>query len=176
MKTYVLPEGTGMTRKKIEDFKEDFSLLIEAGFIAVKQLDEDSAKRIFHSAHILNPKSMAPQIGLGYIALNKLLVREATAIFREVLHNEPNNYLAQTFMGICYLLNEPKRKEGKEMIKKAMNATDDETVKNLGAVSLEWASKDLEKMKSPFSISDEEINSVKEEAAQKRIRSEEQTK
>ncbi len=56
-----------MTKQKIADFKEDFPLLIEAGFIAVKQLDEISASRIFNAAQAINPHSTAPQIGLGYI-------------------------------------------------------------------------------------------------------------
>lgn len=162
-----------MPRKKLEDFKPDFGMLVEAGFVAVKQLDEMSAKRIFHAAHVLNPESSAPHIGLGYIALNKLFVREAIAIFDEVLKKEPENYLAKTFLGICYLLNEPKRQEGEEIIKEAMGKTSDETVRNLGAVSLEWADKDLKKMKAPFFITDEEIESVKSEVKAKRISEEE---
>jgi Tfp pilus assembly protein PilF len=104
-----------MTKQKIEDFKEDFSLLIEAGFIAVKQLDEISATRIFHAAQEINPDSTAPQIGLGYIALNKLEVKHATKIFEEVAQKEPENYLAQTFLGICFLLTKAKRKKGKKL-------------------------------------------------------------
>ena len=57
---------------KLEDFRHDFALLIEAGFVAVKQLDELSARRLFEAAQVLRPDSTAPQIGLGYIALNKL--------------------------------------------------------------------------------------------------------
>ena len=61
-----------MDSDKILEFKEDFSLLIEAGFVAVKQLDETSSIRIFQAAQALSPQSTAPQIGMGYIALNKL--------------------------------------------------------------------------------------------------------
>jgi len=100
-----------MDEAKLDEFKEDFSLLIEAGFIAVKQLDETSASRIFNAAQVMSPNSTAPQIGLGYIALNKLEIKEATKIFEEVLKKEPENHLAQTFLGICFLLNKPKRKK-----------------------------------------------------------------
>lgn len=139
-----------MTDPKFQEFRPDFRLLIEAGFVAVKQLDEASSLKIFEAAKVLNPESSAPLIGLGYIALNKLEVKKATSIFEEVLKHEPENYLAQTFLGICFLLTKPKQKEGEELIKKAMEKSTDPTVKNLGSVSLEWAEKDLKKLKSPF--------------------------
>ena len=62
-------------------------------------------KRIFEAAQLLNPQSTAPQIGLGYIALNKLQMKEACLIFESIVELEPENQLAQTFLGICYLLN-----------------------------------------------------------------------
>jgi len=139
-----------MTKGTVEDFQDDFALLIEAGFIAVKQLDETSATRIFKAAQVLNKDSVAPRIGLGYIAMNKLEVKEATKIFEEVLRKEPGNQLAKTFLGICFLLTKPKMEKGEELIKEAIEASDDETVKSLGKLSLEWAEKDLRKNKSPF--------------------------
>lgn len=134
----------------MDTFKEDFALLIEAGFIAVKQLDETSATRIFHAAHVISPNSTAPEIGLGYIHLNKLEIKKATEIFEAVTAKEPDNYLAQTFLGMCYLLTKPKRKKGEMIIKEAVEKSDDPTIKNLGKISLEWAEKDLNKIKSPF--------------------------
>jgi len=139
-----------MATENLDEFVDDFALLIEAGFIAVKQLDEVNANRIFCAAHALSPKSVAPQIGLGYIALNKLEVKKATIIFDDVVKKEPENLLAKVFLGICYLLTKPKRKEGEEMIKKSIEKSDDPTVKNLGKISLEWADKDLSRIKSPF--------------------------
>lgn len=139
-----------MDQGKLTDYKEDFALLIEAGFIAVKQLDETSATRIFNAAQVMSPHNLAPQIGLGYIALNKLEVKQATKIFEEVVKKEPNNYLAVTFLGICFLLTKPKRKKGEKMIREAIDKAADPTIKNLGTLSLEWAEKDLSKEKSPF--------------------------
>jgi lipopolysaccharide biosynthesis regulator YciM len=147
-----------MSDEKLEAFKEDFPLLIEAGFVAVKQLDETSASRIFHAAQALNPESTAPQIGLGYISLNKLEVKEATKAFEEVIKKEPENYLAQTFLGICFLLNKPKRKKGEKLIQEAMKKTDNPSIKNLGEVSLEWANKDLTKKEAPFFAAKQEEN------------------
>ena len=133
-------------------FRDDFSLLIEAGFVAVKQLDEVSASRIFHAAQLISPDSTAPQIGLGYIALNKLEMREATEIFEKVIAKEPENQLAQTFYGICLLLNKQQRHKGEKLIKEIITAATDPTIKALGEISLEWAEKDLskEKTKAPF--------------------------
>lgn len=139
-----------MDETKLKEFKEDFSLLIEAGFVAVKQLDETSASRIFHAAQVLSPTSTAPQLGLGYIALNKLELKEATKVFEEILKKEPANYLAQTFLGICCLLNKSKRKKGEKLIQEAMDKAADPTIKSLGKISLEWAEKDLKKEKAPF--------------------------
>lgn len=133
------------------EFKEDFSLLIEAGFVAVKQADEVSAKRIFSAAQALSPKHTAPKIGMGYIALNKLQIKEATKIYEEVIALEPENYLAQVFYGMCFLLTKGKLQKGEEIIKAAMQKTSDVTVKNLAKISLEWAEKDLSKKNSlPF--------------------------
>jgi Flp pilus assembly protein TadD len=155
-----------MDQDKVNEFKEDFALLIEAGFIAVKQLDETSSTRIFHAAQVLSPYNTAPQIGLGYIALNKLEVKEATAIFESVLQAEPQNYLAQTFLGICYLLTKPKRKKGEKIIRDAIEKSTDPTIKNLGTISLEWSEKDLSKQsKAPFFIN--QPNTLEEETEEK---------
>lgn len=135
---------------KLSNFKGDFALLIESGFIAVKQLDEMSARRIFEAAQVINPESSAPKIGLGYIAMNKLEVKEATRIFEEVLAKEPENYLAQSFLGICYLLLKAKQKKGEKLIQEAMEKSTDPTIQNLGKIALEWAEKDLKKEKAPF--------------------------
>jgi lipopolysaccharide biosynthesis regulator YciM len=140
-----------MDEEKMAEFKEDFSLLIEAGFVAVKQMDEVSATRIFQAAQAMSPFNTAPQIGMGYIALNKLQIKEATRIFETVTQTEPENYLAQTFLGMCFLLTKGKRKKGEKIINEAMEKTADPTIKNLGAISLEWAEKDLYKKSSaPF--------------------------
>lgn len=143
-----------MDEQKVQLFKEDFALLVEAGFIAVKQLDEISAKRLFHAAQVLSPESTAPQIGMGYIALNKLEMKEATKIFKEVSEKEPENQLAKTFLGICYLLNKARRKKGEEIINEVLAVTADPTIKSLGELALVWADKDLSKFgktkKMPF--------------------------
>lgn len=139
-----------MEREKIQDFKPDFALLIQAGFIAIKQLDETSARRIFQAALVINRESTAPLVGIGYIALSKLEVKEATQIFEAIVNKEPDNHLATMFLGICYLLNKVKRDVGEKLISETMEKTDDETIKNVGRVAMEWSEKDLKKLKAPF--------------------------
>ncbi|MBA3720901.1 MAG: SctF chaperone SctG [Parachlamydiaceae bacterium] len=157
-----------MESEKILEFKEDFALLIEAGFVAVKQLDETSAARIFNAAQALSPLSSAPQIGLGYISLNKLEVKEATRIFESVVEKEPDNHLAQTFLGISYLLTKSKRKKGEKLIREMIEKSNDPTIKNLGTISLEWSEKDLSKKSlSPFFASQMEKEEKEEEEDKK---------
>lgn len=154
-----------MDEDLLKSFKEDFPLLIESGFIAVKQLDEISATRIFYAAQAISPGHTAPQIGLGFIALNKLEIKEATRIFEAVVEKEPKNYLAQAFLGMCFLLTKTKRKKGEKLIEETMELTDDETIVNLCKISLEWAEKDLKKLSSPF-LGDKEEQKIEEQAEQ----------
>ena len=140
------------SKNNLASFKEDFSLMIEAGFVAVKQCDERSARQIFKAAQILSPKSVAPEIGLGYIALNKMQLKESDAIFEDVVKKEPNNLLASAFLGISYVLQKAKRKKGIELLENARDKSDEATVKNLAEITLKWIVKDLEKKesKAPF--------------------------
>lgn len=153
-----------MDPEKLKLFKEDFGLLIEAGFVAVKQLDETSASRIFHAAQVISPNSVAPQIGLGYIALNKLEVKAATKIFEAIVKQEPENKLAEVFLGICFLLSKPKRSKGEDIIQKIINTSTDPMVLNLAKISLEWANRDLKTGRTRFPFDDGSKNPPKEVA------------
>lgn len=134
---------------------QDFATFIEAGFVAVKQLDEKSARALFQAAHVLRPDSLAPSIGLGYIALNKMDLKEAKEIFSYILTQDAEHYLAQVFLGITYLLLKTERDKGESLIRNAVEKTTDPTVKHLGETSLQWMDHDLKKdrsKESPFSV------------------------
>src|SRR5205807_10264077 len=103
----------------LKEFKEDYALFIEAGFVAVKQLDEIAARRLFKAAELLNPDNPASQLGLGYIAVNKLQVSEGIKIFEGILKKDPEHHLAQALLGVCYLLTKTKRKKGEKLIQEA---------------------------------------------------------
>ena len=47
-------------------YKEHFIVMVEAGFIAVNQADEDSAMKLFKAATLLDPKNLLPRVGMGY--------------------------------------------------------------------------------------------------------------
>ena len=126
----------------LEFFSEDYSLFIEAGFVAVKQLDEIAA-RLFKAAEVLNPDNPASQLGLGYIALNKLHVTEAATVFETILKRDPEHRLAQALLGVAYLLSQDKKKRGEQLLLDAREKCDDPTIKNLADVCLDWLKKDL---------------------------------
>jgi len=127
----------------LDFFAEDFALFIEAGFIAVKQLDEIASRRLFKAAEILNPNNPAPQLGLGYIALNKLRVPEAVTTFESIVKKDPEHHLAKALLGVAYLLTQDKKKKGEQLILEAQERSDDPTIKNLAEVCLNWLKKDL---------------------------------
>jgi len=129
--------------KLIDFFAEDYSLFIEAGFVAVKQLDEIAARRLFKAAETLNPDNPAAQLGIGYVALNKLQVSEAAATFESILKKDPGHHLAKALLGVSYLLTKDKKKRGEELVKEAKAASDDPTIKNLADVCLDWVKKRL---------------------------------
>ncbi len=146
----------------LEYFVEDYALFIEAGFVAVKQLDEIAARRLFKAAEMLNPDNPAAQLGMGYIALNKLQVSDATKIFEEILKKDPSHYLAQALLGVCFLLTKNKRAQGEKLILDAKEKSDDPTIRNLSEVCINWATADLTSKNSPFSVAAQESGQEKE--------------
>jgi hypothetical protein len=127
----------------LSSFNDDYSLFIEAGFVAVKQLDEIAGRRLFKAAEILNPDNPASKLGIGYIALNKLQVTEASTIFESILNEDPSHHLAKALLGVSYLLTKDKKKKGEELILEAKAKSDDPTIKNLADTCLDWVGKDL---------------------------------
>ena len=134
-----------------KEFDEDYRLFIEAGFSAVKKMNEASAQKLFRAAQVLRPGEPEWEMGYGYIALNKLEIKLASKYFEGVLKRHPDYHMAQVFLGLSYLFKPEMRKEGEKLIKEAMEKSDDPSLENLGKVSLEFAEKDLkEKSKAPF--------------------------
>lgn len=103
----------------LDFFHDDYALFIEAGFVAIKQSDEIAARRLFKAAEMINPDNPAAQLGFGYIALNKLQLTEARAIFDAILKKDPEHHLALALLGVSYLFTKDKRKEGEELLQKA---------------------------------------------------------
>ena len=127
----------------LDFYADDFALFVEAGFIAVKQLDEIAARRLFKAAELLRPESSAPKLGLGYIELNKMRAIDAARIFESILEKEPHHSLAKALLGVSYILTKDKRKQGEELIQAAKKESNDPTIQNLADVSMQWMKKDL---------------------------------
>lgn len=134
---------------KFKQYAQDVPLLVEAGFIAIKQVDEDSAKKCFYAAMIANPEESLSVVGLGIVHLFKLELDQAKELFNAVLQKEPNNDMAKTMLGIAnlYTITDEGLKEGKELIHEAMHSTDDAELKQLGKYSQELMKEIKKKMK-----------------------------
>lgn len=136
----------------IKKFEEDFPLLIELGFIAVKYGNEEMSKNLFMCAETLNPESAAPKMGKAYIHLNKLELKEAIKLYQEVIEEEKDNQMARMFLGICHVLEKKDVEKGEKLIEEALANAEDDTVKNLGKTSLNWIKKEFKEQKGMFGM------------------------
>src|ERR1700722_9940537 len=98
----------------LQDFKSDLPLLVEMGLIAIKQGDEESAKKLFNSVSVIDPASTMKKMGYGLIAIHKMDIKNGINLFEEILQVEPTNYRAQAFLGFAYLLSTLKEETAKE--------------------------------------------------------------
>jgi hypothetical protein len=138
-----------MSKDAYKNYKEDFLLLLEAGFIAVNAADEDSAVKLFKAAEVLKPESTFPKVGFGYMHLCKLELKQATKIFREVLDKEPDNEMAKTFLGICMTLIPNEATAGEKSLEE-LTHSNDSSIKKLAGTAIEFAEKFVKKSSSPI--------------------------
>src|SRR5215510_14386793 len=108
----------------LKAYKDDFLLMLETGFIAVNQADEDSALKLFRAAEILNPENVLPKVGFGYLHLHKLELSQAVRAFQEVLEKEPKNEMAKAFLGICMSLSPQQLEKGEKVLEETMKSKD----------------------------------------------------
>lgn len=136
-------------QEKVQEFKSDAPLLVEAGFVAIKQVDEESAKNCFYASMVLDPELSLPVLGLGLVHLMKLDLDEAKKMFEAVLKKEPDNEMAKTYLGIAnlYTVTDQGLKEGQKWIDEAMSSTKEDELKKLGKMSDELHSEIKKKMK-----------------------------
>ncbi len=131
--------------KKIEDFRKHLVLILEAGFIAVNQQDEDSALKLFKAAALLNPESTLPKVGIGYLHLHKLELKQACKAFEDVLEKEPYNDMAKAFLGLSMTMTTDKVAEGEKILTDTQLSTSDEQVKTLAASALDFVDRFVKK-------------------------------
>ncbi len=134
----------------LQQFQRDFVLFLEAGFIAVNQMDEISALSLFQASKMLNPGNVLPSVGMGYMHLCKMELKQAAKAFEEVLAEEPNNQMAKTFLGLVLALNPSEMTKGEKILTDAAQKSADPAAKKLASDALDFV--DVYLKKSPTSI------------------------
>ena len=127
-----------MHNQAVKNCDKDYFLLLEAGFVAVNQTDEDSAMKLFMAAQALRPKNVFPEIGYGYMHMCKLELKQAEEMFTKVLEKESTNEMAHSFLGICKSMIPGKTTEGEKILEKVDKSTKDSDIKELIARSHEF--------------------------------------
>lgn len=122
-----------MSNSILDQCREDFPLLLETGFIAVNQADEQCAINLFQASIKLNPESSAPHIGFGYIALHKLEMSAAIKHFSKAIELEPENEMVKALLGFCHIMTEKdeEMKIGSEMLSNIAEASKDTDIEEL---------------------------------------------
>ena len=136
----------------IKDFKDHFIVLLETGFIAVNHADEDSALKLFKAAELLNPENTLPKVGLGYLHLHKLELKQAANMFKAVVDKEPNNEMAKAFLGLCLSLTPDQGAEGEKILASAAKSSNDDGVKHLAEDAMQFVEKFVKKSPSPAEV------------------------
>lgn len=132
----------------LHKFKEDFILFLESGFIAVNQADEDSAVKLFKAAQLLDEHSTLPKVGLGYLHLHKLELRQACQLFEDVIKKEPTNEMAKTFLGLCLTMSPNAVDKGEELLHQ-MQSSDDKLIQGLSKTALDFVDTFIKKEPTP---------------------------
>ncbi|MFZ4773047.1 MAG: hypothetical protein ACOYK9_03550 [Chlamydiia bacterium] len=111
--------------------KEDFVLLLEAGFVAIMHQDEDTAVKLFRSAQLLDRENVMPRIGIAYMHLLKLELKSAIMCLKEVLHKEPHNEFAKALYGVCLTFSPDMSAEGAKMLHETEKHSKDPAIQKL---------------------------------------------
>jgi hypothetical protein len=132
----------------LKDYEEDWLLFTEAGFIAVNQADEDASVKLFRAGELLSPKNTLPQVGMGYLHLHKLELKQAVKAFEEVLEKEPHNEMAKAFMGICLGMMPNATLKGEKLLEQTMKSKDP-LIKGLSDTAIDFIERFVKKAPGP---------------------------
>ncbi len=135
----------------LNKYKDHFILLLEAGFIAVNQADEDAALKLFRASELLNPNSTLSRVGVGYLHFHKLELKQAAEVFEEVLKKEPTNDMAKALLGLTMGMIPTEVGKGEEVLMDAAK-TSDPQVKKVVDDSIDFIDTFVKKSKSPVEI------------------------
>ncbi|MCY3974097.1 MAG: hypothetical protein OXF02_00920 [Simkaniaceae bacterium] len=119
-------------------YREDFFLLLEAGFIAMNHADEDSAIKLLKTCEMLDPDNLLTKVGFGYLHLLKLELKQARTHFEEILRADPDNEMATAFLGITLSLTPDEVVEGEIILDKTVETTSDPQIKKVAATAIDF--------------------------------------
>lgn len=134
---------------QLQKYQDDFFLLLEGGYIAAHQADEDAAMKLFRAAQTLKPENFLVKIGFGYVHLLKLELKQANQFFEEVLKKEPNNEMARALLGLSTALTIKEAEKGEKLLQEALKRTNDGTVKSMANTALDFIAKFVKKAPTP---------------------------
>jgi len=129
-------------------FKEDWLLFTESGFIAVNQADEDSAIKLFKAGELLNSENSLPHVGLGYLHLHKLELKQAVKIFEQTLEKEPHNDMVKAFLGLCLGMMPNMADKGEKILEQTTHSKDPE-IQQLSETAIGFVEKFIKKSPGP---------------------------
>ena len=132
----------------LDEYKNDFLLFVESGFIAINQTDEDSTIKLFKAAELLDKTNPLIKIGFGYLALHKLELKKAITAFEEVLKKNPKNDMAKAFLGIAISMTPKNMVKGEKLLEETLKS-DDKEVKKLAGIALDFVDKFIKKEPTP---------------------------
>lgn len=133
----------------LQNFKDHFILLCEAGFVAVNQADEDAATKLFKASSLLKPDNTLPKVGQGYLHMMKLELVQACKLFDEVIAKEPGNEMAKAFLGLSYSLTATEIDKGEKLLEETASKGKDEQVKKLAQTALDFVENFIKKSPTP---------------------------
>lgn len=143
--------------KLLDTYKSDFILLCEAGFIAVNQMDEQAATNLFKASSLLKPENSLPKVGMGYMYLLQLRLKEACDTFNNVLETDPENEMAKTFLGISLSFSPNQVAKGEKILTESAKHSKDPSVKLVADSALEFVDKFVKK---PINLMDAPLPKV----------------
>ncbi len=149
----------------LQKFRDHFILLCEAGFIAVNQADEDAATKLFRASILLQPDNTLPKIGLGYMHMMKLELKQASKFFDEVLAKEPHNEMAKALLGITFSLTSSEAAKGEKILHEAEKKAKDPMIKTLADTALDFVEKFVKKKPSPAQMQSKTEKNKKKKAS-----------
>lgn len=134
--------------KDLKEVHEDLALFVESGMIAIKQGDEESARKIFNALKLINPEHESVEMGFGLIALHKMDLPMARKHFEKLMNGTKKNWRAQAFLALSHVLGIVKEKSDDLKLKslkiaytlagEVVENCEDPSTKQLAQSVLDW--------------------------------------